>query len=323
MALISKKIIKLLKINLYILKNNILPKNNILLIFFLYSILLTPQFSKLVKRQHFTILGSEIILKLLRKGYRTIITNHIDQVTSIYLNDVQITKNNKINTNKYRNIVRMVISTNINNCYAMFQNCYEIVEIDLSHFDASHVTDMGNMFSGCSSLTSINFNGFDTSSVTFSMHWMFSNCHKLYSLDLSGFNTVKVECMENMFENCYSLTSLNLKNLKTDGLKFTSDSMFANCYKLEYINLYNAFTNNGYYTSDMFSVIPKNTVFCINNNAYSGFKSLINFGCSNVVCNADWRKNQRKIIVPNEYCINSCELQNNNKYDILNKCYDS
>ena len=294
MALISKRISKNYKMNLYIPKNRISNRNNIFLILFIFSILLIPNFSKLIKRQYYSILKSEIILKLFRRGNHTIISNHIDQVNSIYLNEVQITKNKTINCDKYRNVVRIVINQNINNCYGMFQNCYEIVEMDLSHFDASHVTDMSYMFYGCISLTSINFKGFDTSSVTSFMHYMFSNCNKLYSLDLSGFNTVKVECMENMFENCYSLTSLNLKNFRTTNSR-AFDSMFQDCYKLEYINLYNAFTSN------------------------TNFKN----GCSNMNCNDDWRKNQKKIIASNGNCISNCQSQNNNKFDILNKCYDS
>ena len=182
---------------------------------------------------------------------------------------------------------------------------------------------MGHMFYNCESLTSINFTNFDTSSVHFSMHWMFSGCNKLYSLDLSGFNTRYVECMENMFENCYSLTSLNLSNFDTSGLTCDADLMFSNCHKLEYINLENAFKKTGFYKDDMFNGIPKNTVFCVNSNAPSTFKSYTNLGCSNSnsACDNNWRENQNKIIESDRSCTDSCQAPNN-KYDILNKCYD-
>ena len=238
------------------------------------------------------------------------------------VNEKNITKNYNLYMNKYRNIVKITINPYIINCFGMFQNCKDIVEIDLSHFDASHVTDMGFMFSGCSSLTSINFTNFDTSSVTFSMHWMFCNCTKLYSLDLSGIDTRKVECMENMFENCYSLISLNLSNFVTSGLKYHAYFMFSNCSKLEYINLFNAFISDSYFNSNMFQLIPKNTVFCINPNARNDFKSLTIFSCSNSDSNCDdnWRERQNKVISSNLNCVSSCEAPNN-KYDILNKCY--
>ena len=152
----------------------------------------------------------------------------------------------------------------------MFENCKDIVEIDLSHFDASHVTDMGYMFYCYSSLTSINFVNFDTSSVTFSMHYMFKGCSKLYSLDLSGFKTEKVECIEHMFENCNSLVSLDLSNFMTDTIN--SNSMFTNCKKLEYINLYNAKVGGSDYNSNLFNGISKNAVFCIKSKYERIFK---------------------------------------------------
>ena len=266
---------------------------------------------------------SEITIKVLRKGNHDVInSNFLSYINSMSVNEKIIEKRNNVYTDKYRNIVKIIFGANINNCNGMFQNCKDIVEIDLSHFDASQVTDMGYMFKGCSSLTSINFTNFDTSSVTFSMHWMFCNCNKLYSLDLSGFNTRQVECMENMFENCYSLTSLNLSNFVTSGLKYTADLMFLNCSKLEYINLYNAFISDSFYNNDMFILIRENTVFCINPNAQNDFKSLTRFSCSSSSCDGGWKESQSKVIESNLNCVNNCEVPFN-KYDISNKCYDS
>ena len=288
-----------------------------------YFILLIQTLSLQLKKTHYYIMDSEIIIKFLRKNtYQIINDNFLNSIISIDVNGKIMEKNTTLTMDKYRNIVRMKMDSLINNCYGMFQNCKDIVEIDLSHFDASHVTDMGYMFSGCSSLTSINFTNFDTSSVTFAMHWMFSGCNKLYSLDLSGFNTRTVECMENMFENCYSLTSLNLNNFVTSGLKNTADLMFSNCSKLEYINLYNAFISDSFYKSDMFNKIPNNTVFCINPNAQNNFKILTGFSCSSSSCDDKWRESQNKVISSNLNCVSNCEVPYN-KYDISNKCYDS
>ena len=44
--------------------------------------------------------------------------------------------------------------------------CQKLTNLDVSNFDTSNVTDMGDMFSGCSGLTSINLQNFDMSNVT-------------------------------------------------------------------------------------------------------------------------------------------------------------
>ena len=118
------------------------------------------------------------------------------------------TKNNIIYSTKYQNIVRMKINQNINNTFGMLINCPDIIEIDLSHFDTSDVTDMDYMIKGCLSLISINFSNFDNNAMAFSMHWTSSDCNSLYFLYLSGFDTRRVECIEYMFENCYLLSSI-------------------------------------------------------------------------------------------------------------------
>ena len=229
----------------------------------LISISLLIQFNSiLIKNILYYNFDSEIIIKILRKGNFKVIQNKfLEYIYSMNVNGKSVEKNNILYMDKYRNIVKIAINPNINNCFGMFENCKDIVEMDLSHFDASHVTDMGYMFNGCSSLTSINFTNFDTSSVTFSMHYMFNGCSKLYSLDLSGFKTGKVRCIEHMFDNCISLVSLDLSNFKTETIN--SVNMFSNCKKLEYINLYNAKVGGNYFNSDIFQGIQKNAVFCI------------------------------------------------------------
>ena len=92
--------------------------------------------------------------------------NYTQKVNSIYTNGNFSAKDYFVNCSKYRNIVIIKIDANITSSYQMFKNCSYKVEIDLSHFDASHVTNMGYMFEGCTKLTSINFNNFDTSNVT-------------------------------------------------------------------------------------------------------------------------------------------------------------
>ena len=46
------------------------------------------------------------------------------------------------------NTVELIWDNPIDNCYHMFKECSNIIQIDLSHFDTSNVVDMFCMFDG-------------------------------------------------------------------------------------------------------------------------------------------------------------------------------
>ena len=94
------------------------------------------------------------------------------------------------------------------------QKIKNILEIDLSNFDTSEVTDMHNMFYGMSNLTTLNVSHFDTSKVT-DMSLMFHGMRDLSALNLSSFNTSQVTDMHNMFYGMSNLTTLNLSSFNT------------------------------------------------------------------------------------------------------------
>ena len=94
-----------------------------------------------------------------------------------------------------------------------------ILDIDLSGFDTSNVTDMGLMFYSMPNLTTLNLSNFDTSKVT-NMCYMFSGMSKLTTLDLSSFDTSKVTKMYYMFSHMPSLTTLNLSSFNTSQVTY-------------------------------------------------------------------------------------------------------
>ena len=115
------------------------------------------------------------------------------------------------------------------------QKIKNILELDLSNFDASKVTNMRHMFHGMSNLTSLNLFNFDTSKVT-DMSDMFCFMSSLTSLNLSSFNTSKVTDMSDMFSNMSNLTTLDLSNF--DTFKVTNMSeMFRDMSNLTALNL--------------------------------------------------------------------------------------
>ena len=88
-----------------------------------------------------------------------------------------------------------------------------LTTLNLSNFDTSKVTNMGGMFAGMSSLTTLNLFNFDTSKVT-NMSSMFGGMSSLTTLDLSNFDTSKVTDMSGMFV-FMNLTTLNLSSFNT------------------------------------------------------------------------------------------------------------
>ena len=115
------------------------------------------------------------------------------------------------------------------------QKIKNILEIDLSNFDTSEVTNMGGMFYGMSNLTTLNVSHFDTSKVT-DMSLMFHGMRDLSALNLSSFNTSQVTDMHNMFYGTSNLTTLNVSNFDTS--KVTDMSlMFHGMRDLSALNL--------------------------------------------------------------------------------------
>ena len=66
-----------------------------------------------------------------------------------------------------RNNITLKFNTQIESCRSMFSGLGNIIEIDLSNFDASNVKDMRFMFDGCSKLEKIEFGNINTSSLEY------------------------------------------------------------------------------------------------------------------------------------------------------------
>ena len=87
------------------------------------------------------------------------------------------------------------IGTSLRGVFSRFSN---LKTVDLSGFETSQATDIGDMFGWCDSLEHVNLSSFDTSNVT-EMDSMFFNCRSLVELDVSNFDTSKVTSMQHMF----------------------------------------------------------------------------------------------------------------------------
>ena len=210
-------------------------KKNIFIIIMIFFNLILPNNNRIEYK------FSNITLKIRGPGFGDVLYSVLSRIyypNIIYINGNQNqTITYRYYFNETNNKVNLIWNNSIDNCNSMFGGCSDIIEIDLSNFDASKVTFMGSMFSGCRSLTSINLSNFNTSNVTY-MSDMFISCSSLLSLNLSNFDTSKVTIMESMFYNCIQLISLDLSNFDTSNVTDMSQ-MFQECSSLTSLDLSN------------------------------------------------------------------------------------
>ena len=169
--------------------------------------------------------------------------------------------------NKIEDILDLDLSnfdtSQVTNMKEMFDGMRNLTTLDLSNFDTSQVTNMSWMFANMRSLTTLNLSNFDTSNVKL-MYSMFRGMSSLISLDLSSFDTSKVRDMQNMFSGISSLTSLDLSNFDTSNVT-SMYYMFANMSNLTTLDLSNFDTSKVTTMSHMFHATPNLTSLDLSN----------------------------------------------------------
>lgn len=109
-------------------------------------------------------------------------------------------------------------TSHVRSMEAMFYSCYKLRSVDLSSFDTSNVTNMSAMFCNCySRRLTLDLTSFDTRNVT-DMSDMFHGSH-MRSVDLSSFDTSNVTDMSGMFCGCQELSTLDLSSFDTRKVK--------------------------------------------------------------------------------------------------------
>ena len=249
-----------------------------LFLYFLYSrlkilFILSTFFISMQDLRHIQVYQSEINLVIKGKGNSYFLNNTFYSTPSeVIINGKTIDPpaNNKYNFEEDINSVTIKFNNVIKSCEYMFNGLANVIEIDLSNFDASKVTNMYSMFLECSNLERINFGNIDTSSVK-NMERLFGDCISLTSIDVSKFDTHNVENMHDMFANCTNLITVNI--LKFDTLKVkTIKGIFRHCYKLKFLDIS---------SFDFFSISEMGYTFESDRSlVYIKFKDfIINYGC--------------------------------------------
>lgn len=160
---------------------------------------------------------------------------------------------------KIKNILELDLSnfdtSKVTNMSHMFNGMRNLTTLNLSNFNTSNVTNMGGMFFNMTNLTAFNLSNFDTSKVT-DMGSMFYGVSSLTTLDLSNFDTSQVTIMGGMFFNMANLTTLNLSNFDTSNV-MDMRSMFNGMTNLVSLNISSFNTKNVENMSGMFSLLRK------------------------------------------------------------------
>ena len=160
---------------------------------------------------------------------------------------------------KIKNIIELDLSnfdtSKVTNMSHMFNGMSNLTTLNLSNFNTSNVTNMGGMFFNMTNLTAFNFSNFDTSKVT-DMGSMFYGMSSLTTLDLFNFNTSQVMIMGGMFFNMANLTTLNLSNFDTSNVT-DMRSMFNGMTNLASLDISSFNTKNVENMSGMFSLLRK------------------------------------------------------------------
>ena len=157
---------------------------------------------------------------------------------------------------KFKNILELDLSnfdtSKVTNMSRMFEDMSNLTTLNLSNFDTSKVTDMLMMFRGMSNLTALDLSNFNTSQVT-NMNQMFFGMSNITTLDLSNFDTSKVTNMGSMFQGMTNLASLNLSNFNTSQVTDMT-SMFEDTLNLTALDLSSFDTSQVKSMSGMFSL---------------------------------------------------------------------
>jgi len=162
------------------------------------------------------------------------------------LNNITLIFNEEINSsenmfNGLSNIIEIDLSffdsSLVTNMDSMFKDCTNLQKINFRKINTTSVVDMSSLFNNCKNLISIDLSNFDTHSVI-RMDSMFSYCEKIESIDLSSFNTSKVEIMFDLFAYCYSLVSVDVSSFDTSKV-ISMQGLFYCCYRLKYLDLQN------------------------------------------------------------------------------------
>lgn len=136
------------------------------------------------------------------------------------------------------------------NLSLMFNGCSGLKTLDVSRWNVGSVSNLYHTFGDCAGLKTLDVSTWDTGSLT-DARGLFYHCSGLKTLDVSGWNTGKVTSFENMFYHCASLTKLDVSGWNT-GKATSMSGMFVQDGKLTVLDVSRWDTSNVQNMTGMF-----------------------------------------------------------------------
>ena len=194
---------------------------------------------------------SDITIIIRGTGTQKILSDSYSSIPdTVLVNGDQYTSGKTVDLVEETNTITLKWDSEITDCKQMFLGLSNIINVDLTNFNALNVVDMNHMFSECTSLETIEINDFNTQYLT-NMSFMFYGCSSLKSIDFKNINTQQVTDMNKMFHKCLQLTSIGLSSFNTVSV-INFNFMFFNCIQLTSLNLSNFNTISAVHMNSMF-----------------------------------------------------------------------
>lgn len=200
---------------------------------YLESVNLTGLDTSHITNMSYMFLNTPKLVKII--GIEYLNTHNVTNMAGMFESVINETKNNQepLPLESNGNLIELDLSnwdvSNVTNMLYMFGGQDKLIRIgNLSNWNPSKVTNMAGMFFGLQSLPddALKNLNWDTSNVT-DMSYMFAQMHKQKDLSfVNNWNTAKVTDMSYMFFEDYALEKLNLANWNTEsvGLKKTEQN---------------------------------------------------------------------------------------------------
>lgn len=147
---------------------------------------------------------------------------------------------------------------NVTAAWNMFNDCFNLTQIDAQNWRFGHAGNLSLMFKGCSSLKTLDVSRWNVGSV-FNLYHTFDNCAGLKTLDVSGWNTGSLTDARGLFYHCTGLKTLDVSGWNT-GKVTSFENIFAYCTSLTELDVSGWNTGKATSMSGMFAQDGKLTV---------------------------------------------------------------
>ena len=172
---------------------------------------------------------------------------HAESLTSINLTFFNFTKAknmaymfNGCKNLKYINFPKYEKAEDLQSLNFMFNDCPNLISVDLSSFSFKNVENMSYMFSGCNRLSRIILpKEKNIISAPQDVKYMFYDCKELTSINLTGISFLNLKDLNSIFSGCSNLETLILPSNEKANNVVDLSYMFYDCRKLKSIDLSN------------------------------------------------------------------------------------